>query len=38
MKCVRKTEGYTWTGFETNTQIAMEINITSVLDKTQEYR
>jgi len=34
---VRKT-GYTWTDFETNTDIAKEINITPVLDKTQEYR
>ena len=30
--------GYSWTGFETNTETAKEINITPVLDKTQEYR
>ena len=33
MKCVRRTEGYTWTDFETNTEIATEINITPVLKK-----
>ena len=38
MKCVRRTEGYTWTDFETDTEIATEINITPVLDKTQEYK
>jgi hypothetical protein len=37
MKYVRKT-GYTWTDFETNTEIAKEINITPVMEKTQEYR
>jgi hypothetical protein len=33
----RKT-GYTWADFETNTEIAKEINTTPILDKTQEYR
>jgi homoserine trans-succinylase len=37
MKHVRKTAGYTWTDSKTNTEIAKEINITQILDKTQEY-
>jgi len=38
MKYVRKTAGYTWTDYKTNTKIAKELNITPVLDKTQDYR
>jgi hypothetical protein len=37
MKCT-KTAGYTWADYKTNAQTAKEINITSVLDKLQEYR
>jgi hypothetical protein len=29
---VKKTAGYTWTEHKTNTEIAKELNITSVLD------
>jgi len=38
MKYMRKTAGYTWTDYKTNTEIAKELNITPVLDKIQEYR
>jgi len=38
VKCRRKTAGYIWTDYKTNTQIAKEIIITPVLDKIQEYR
>jgi len=38
MKYMRKTAEYTWTDYKTNTEIAKELNITSVLDKIQEYR
>jgi DNA-binding CsgD family transcriptional regulator len=38
MKCMRTTAGYTWTDHKTNTEIAKELNITTVLDKIQEYR
>ena len=33
-----KTAGYTWTDYRTDTEIAKELNITPVLDKTQDYR
>jgi len=33
---MRKGTGYTWTNFETKTEIAKELNITPVLDKIQE--
>jgi hypothetical protein len=36
MKYVRKTAGYTWTDYKTNTEIAKELNITPVLDKMKE--
>jgi hypothetical protein len=36
MKYVRKTAGHTWTDYETNTEIARELNITPVLDKIQD--
>jgi len=35
---MRKTAGYTWTDYKANTEIAKELNITSVLKKIQEYR
>jgi phage anti-repressor protein len=38
MKYVRKTAGYTWTDYKTNTEIAKELHVTPVLDKTQECR
>lgn len=37
MKHLRKTGGHNWTDYETNTKITKEINITQVLDKTQEF-
>lgn len=37
MKHKRKTGGHNWTDYETNTEIAKEINVTQVLNKTQEY-
>jgi hypothetical protein len=38
MKYVRKIAGCTWTGYKTNIETAEELNITSALDKIQEYR
>jgi len=38
IKYMRKTAGYTWTDYKTNTEIAKELNITPVLDKIQDYR
>jgi hypothetical protein len=37
MKYMRRTEGYTWTDYRTNTQIAKELKITPILDKLLEY-
>jgi hypothetical protein len=37
MKCMRKTAGYTWTDYKTNTHITKELKITSILDKLLEY-
>jgi hypothetical protein len=37
-KYMRRTAGYTWTDYKTNTQIAMELKITSILDKLLEYK
>ena len=37
MKYMRRTAGYTWTDYKTNTQIAKELKITPILDKLQEY-
>jgi len=34
----RKSTGYTWTDYETNTEIAKELNITPVLEKIQDRR
>ena len=38
MKYMRKTAGYTWTDYKTNTEIATELNITPILDKILGYR
>jgi len=35
---MRRTAGYTWTDYKTNTQIAKELKITPVLDKLLEYK
>jgi hypothetical protein len=37
MNYMRKTAGYPWTDYKTETQTAKELNITPVLDKTREY-
>jgi len=34
---MRRTAGYTWTDYKTNTQIAKELKITTILDKLLEY-
>jgi hypothetical protein len=33
VKYMRKTAGYIWTDYKTNTEIAKELNVTTVLDK-----
>jgi len=33
MKYKRRTAGYTWKDYKTNTQIAKELNVTPILDK-----
>jgi len=38
MKYMRRTAGYIWTDYKTNTQIAKELKITPVLDKLLEYK
>jgi uncharacterized C2H2 Zn-finger protein len=38
MKYMRKTAGYTWTDYKTNTEIAEELNTTPVWGKIQEYK
>jgi hypothetical protein len=38
MKCMRKTAGHTWTDFKSNRGITKELNLTSVLDKIQQYK
>jgi len=38
MKYTRRTPGYTWTDYKTNTQIAKELKIASNLDKLLEYK
>jgi len=35
MKCMRKTAGYAWTDYKTNTDTAKEPNIAPDLDKIQ---
>jgi hypothetical protein len=37
MKYMRRTAGYNWTDYITNTQIAKELKITQILDKSLEY-
>jgi hypothetical protein len=37
MKYMRRTAGFTWTDYKTNTQIAKELKITPILDKLLEY-
>jgi hypothetical protein len=38
MKYMRKTAGYSWSDYKTNTEIAKELNTTPVVEKVQEYR
>jgi len=35
---MRRTAGYTWTDYKTNTQITKELKITLILDKLLEYK
>jgi hypothetical protein len=36
IKCMRRTAGYTWTDYKTNTKITKELKITPILDKLLE--
>jgi hypothetical protein len=36
MKYMRRTAGYIWTDYKTNTQIAKELKITQILEKILE--
>jgi len=38
MKYMRRTAGYTWTDYKTNTQITKELKVTPILDKLLEYK
>jgi hypothetical protein len=38
MKYMRRTAGYIWRDYKTNTQIAKELKITPILDKLLEYK
>jgi hypothetical protein len=38
MRYMRRTAGYTWKDYKTNTQIAKELKITTILDKLLEYK
>ena len=38
VKCVRRTAGYTWKDYKTDSHIAKELEITPVLDKLLEYK
>jgi len=38
MKYMRRTTGYTWADYKTNSHIAKELEITPVLDKLLEYK
>jgi len=38
IKYMRRTAGYTWTDYKTNTQITKELKITAILDKLLEYK
>jgi len=35
---MRRTAGYTWTDYKTNTQVTKELKITPVLEKLLEYK
>jgi hypothetical protein len=35
---MRRTEGYFWTDYKTNAQIAKELKITQILDKLLQYK
>ena len=38
MTYMRRTAGYTWADYKTNTQITKELKITPILDKLLEYK
>jgi hypothetical protein len=38
MKHMRRTAGYIWTDYKTNTHIGKELTITPILDKLLEYK
>jgi len=38
MKYMRRTAGYTWADYKTNTQVTKELKITPILDKLLEYK
>jgi len=38
MQYMRRTAGYIWTDYKTNVQIAKELKITPILDKSLEYK
>jgi hypothetical protein len=38
MKYMRRTAGYTWTDYKTNTQIAKELKISPIFDKLLEHK
>jgi hypothetical protein len=38
MKYTRRTAGYIWTDYKTNTQTAKKLKITTILDKLVEYK
>jgi hypothetical protein len=38
IKYMRRTAGYTWTDYKTNTQLAKDLKITTILDKLVEYK
>jgi hypothetical protein len=38
MKYMRRTAGYIWTDYKTNTQIAKELKITPIFDRLLEYK
>jgi len=38
MKYMRRTAGYTWLDYKTNTQITKELKITPIMDKLLEYK
>jgi len=38
MKHMRRTAGYTWTDYKTNTQVTKDLKITQILEKLMEYK